>query len=379
MSRGRFLSDGERDRRRAEDRDRLEQAARALLSSDGWQQWVRVRSRNGLSRYSLRNQLLIALQAPNASFVAGFHAWNDLGRTVTKGQRGIRILAPMPIRDRDETVTTKAGNGEEKVRTLFKSVAVFDVSQTELLPGRETAPLAPPSQPITSDSHAYLLDPLTTFAEHLGYRVEQRTLEGPAPGGWCDAEHNLIVVDASLPPNARVRVLVHELAHASGIGYAELGRERAEVMVDCVIFCPTRRNRGSGAGLSVGDRRYLRALAGRMRSTVMTGLLASNRRTAEAGGRVEQLAFGVLFVEVDDGSACHEALDAGAVPIGEAELPSWPRDSLDILAGGGRLVHVVRDVAHRRPPLSVEGLGEDGLRLVRPTEYALGMLEIEPV
>lgn len=53
MGKGRPLSDEERARRRAEDRDRLEQAARALLSSDGWQQWVRVRSRNGLSRYSL--------------------------------------------------------------------------------------------------------------------------------------------------------------------------------------------------------------------------------------------------------------------------------------------------------------------------------------
>lgn len=97
MSKGRPLSDEERARRRAEDRDRLEQAARALLTSDGWQQWVRVRSRNGLSRYSLRNQLLIALQAPHASFVAGFRAWHELGRTVAKGQRGI----PDPRPDAD--------------------------------------------------------------------------------------------------------------------------------------------------------------------------------------------------------------------------------------------------------------------------------------
>lgn len=235
MSKGRPLSDEERARRRAEDRDRLEQAARALLSSDGWQQWVRVRSRNGLSRYSLRNQLLIALQAPHASFVAGFHAWHDLGRTVAKGQRGIRILAPMPIRDRDQTATKQAADDADRVRTLFKSVAVFDVSQTEALPDREAVVLEPPSQPITGDSHAHLLDPLTAFAARLGYRVEHRTLNGPADG-WCDVEHKLIVVDAGKPANARVRVLVHELAHAMGIGYTELGRERAEVMVDCVTY-----------------------------------------------------------------------------------------------------------------------------------------------
>jgi hypothetical protein len=234
MSKGRPLSEQERARRRAEDRDRLEQAARALLTSDGWQQWIGVRSRNGLSRYSLRNQLLIALQAPHASFVAGFHAWHDLGRTVTKGQRGIRILAPMPIRDRDERPKEPA-DGEAQVRTLFKSVAVFDVSQTDALSGREAVALEPPTQPITGDSHAHLLDPLTAFAATLGYRVEQRTLHGPA-GGWCDAEHELIVIDAGKPANARVRVLVHELAHALGIGYAELGRKRAEVMVDCVTY-----------------------------------------------------------------------------------------------------------------------------------------------
>lgn len=95
--------------------------------------------------------------------------------------------------------------------------------------------LEPPSQPITGDSHAHLLEPLTAFAAEMDYRVEQRTLPGP-PGGWCDAKQKLIVVDAGKPGNARVRVLVHELAHALGIGYADLGRERAEVMVDCVTY-----------------------------------------------------------------------------------------------------------------------------------------------
>jgi len=53
--------------------------------------------------------------------VAGFHAWNDLGRRASKGAKAIRILAPMPLRDREE----EAGEDDE-VRVLFKSVAVFD-------------------------------------------------------------------------------------------------------------------------------------------------------------------------------------------------------------------------------------------------------------
>ena len=57
-------TDSERAQRRQADRDRLEQAARALLASEGWQRWVKVRSTNGLARYSFGNQILIALQRP---------------------------------------------------------------------------------------------------------------------------------------------------------------------------------------------------------------------------------------------------------------------------------------------------------------------------
>jgi len=232
----RWLTDDERAERRAQDRERLEQAARELLSSEGWRRWIEVRARNGLARYSLGNQLLIALQAPDARFVAGFHAWKDLGRRVSKGERGIRILAPMPLRGRDTRKDSSSAREDgDNVRTLFKSVAVFDVAQTEALPGRELVALEPPSEPIAGESHAHLLAPLERLAGELGYRVEQRRLDGAADG-WCDATAQQIVVNAALPGNARVRVLVHEIAHALGIGYADHGRARAEVLVDCVTY-----------------------------------------------------------------------------------------------------------------------------------------------
>jgi hypothetical protein len=71
----RKLTDAERAESREADRDRLEHAARALLSSEGWRRWVKVRSTNGLARYSFGNQLLIAMQRPDASYVAGFRAF----------------------------------------------------------------------------------------------------------------------------------------------------------------------------------------------------------------------------------------------------------------------------------------------------------------
>ncbi len=232
----RWLTDDERAERRARDRLRLEQAARELLSSEGWRRWIEVRARNGLARYSLGNQLLVALQAPDARFVAGFHAWKDLGRRVSKGERGIRILAPMPIRDRDaEGDSSSARDDGDNVRTLFKAVAVFDVAQTEPLPGRKPVALEAPFEPITGESHVHLLAPLQRLAGELGYRVEQRRLDGAADG-WCDSAVKRIVVNAALPANARVRVLVHEIAHALGINYSDHGRARAEVIVDCVTY-----------------------------------------------------------------------------------------------------------------------------------------------
>ena len=228
------LTETERAERRRADRERLEQAARALLTSEGWQRWMRVRSTNGLAHYSFGNQLLIALQCPDATYVAGFRAFLKLNRCVRKGERAIRVLAPMSVRGREaqqresDTVTDEASR-----RIFFRAVPVFDVSQTEVLPGTEPIPLEPPCEPIAGSSHAHLLAPLERLAGELGYSVTRRTLEGPAEG-WCDASEHAIVVNDELPPNAQVRVLAHELAHALGIGYREHGRRRAEVIVDTV-------------------------------------------------------------------------------------------------------------------------------------------------
>ena len=98
----RRLSNQERGERRAADRERLHQAAQQLLTSDDWQRWARVRARGGLARLSLNNQLLVALSCPDATFAAGFNAWLAQGYCMRKGETAIRIIAPTPIKDRDD-------------------------------------------------------------------------------------------------------------------------------------------------------------------------------------------------------------------------------------------------------------------------------------
>jgi hypothetical protein len=225
------LSDQEREQRRAQDRERLKQAAEQLLGSAGWRRWVRARARNGLARYSVSNLCLILLANPEASFVAGFRAWLELGYCVRKGQRAIRIFAPMPVKSEQAADPER----DDHTRLLFRVVPVFDRSQVEPLDGRDHAPLEPPSQPLTGDSHAHLLTPAAELARQLGYTVSFQTTPAGV-GGWCEHRAKAIVIDADAAPNARLRTLIHEITHALGVDYETYSREQAEVIVDTVTF-----------------------------------------------------------------------------------------------------------------------------------------------
>lgn len=235
----------EREARRKADRQRLEHAAQALLTSDGWRRWIAVRATNGLARYSVGNQLLIALDCHargiTPTYIAGFRAFLDLNRCVRKGEKAIEILAPCVVKQRDEY-----GHETDERKVFFRTVPVFDVSMTDPLPGKTPVAVGPPSEPITGDSHHHLIAPLTALAAELGYTVEFRDLPDHGPSGWCDPKARQIVI-ASGPANAQVRTLTHEIAHALGIGYADYGREQAEVLVDCVTYVVC-----SSVGLDVG-------------------------------------------------------------------------------------------------------------------------------
>src|SRR4051794_6611733 len=178
MTAKRRLTENEREQRRAQDRERLKDAAEQLLTSEGWQRWVQVRARGGLARLSLNNQLLVALACPGATFVAGFRAWLKLGYCPVKGSKAIRIMAPMPVRERDP----QTGEKTDETRVLFKAVSVFDRTQVDVLPSGQRTPLEPPCEPLTGDSHAHLLEPLVAFAATLGYSVSFEPVAGPAGG-----------------------------------------------------------------------------------------------------------------------------------------------------------------------------------------------------
>ena len=127
-------------------------------------------------------------------------------------------------------------------RVIFRAVPVFDVAQTDRIAGAVQAPLVPPGEPVTGDSHAHLIPVLETLAASLGYRVVYEDLPAGVEGS-CDRTGRVIRVDDDLSPNGRVSVLVHELGHAYGVGYHTHPRREAEVIVEtaahitCAALC----------------------------------------------------------------------------------------------------------------------------------------------
>ena len=84
------------------------------------------------------------------------------------------------------------------------------------------------------DTHGHLIDPLMNLAESLGYTV--KVCDTGDAGGWCDPNDKVIAVSEKFHFNGMVRVLVHEIAHALGVGYEEYGRGAAEVIVESVTY-----------------------------------------------------------------------------------------------------------------------------------------------
>jgi len=210
------LTDLERAERRKQEQQLTQRAVAQLRCSAGWQRWLTVRARVGLRRLSIRNQLLVCLQDPTATYVAGFRAWLKLGYCVRRGCTShIRIWAPCPPSKKRLQAWRDAGAvAADKPKTYYRLEAVFSQAQVEPLPPpAEPAPLDPPIAELEGDSLAWARGPLQQLAGELGYTVLGRTL-AKGHGGSCDPQAKVVTLNDALAVNAQVDVLCHELAHA---------------------------------------------------------------------------------------------------------------------------------------------------------------------
>lgn len=200
--------------------DRLEQGIAELFDSERYKEYLRVMSK--FHNYSFNNTLLIAMQKPDASLVAGFSAWkNKFGRNVMKGQKGIKIIAPSPFKIKQEMekidphtrkpVIGKDGKPvtEEKEITIpaYKVVSVFDVSQTE---GRELPDIA--VDELTGDVDRYK-DFFAALEKTSPVPIGFEKIEGGAHG-YYHLEDKRIAIDEGMSQLQTLKTAIHEIAHA---------------------------------------------------------------------------------------------------------------------------------------------------------------------
>jgi antirestriction protein ArdC len=154
--------------------------------------------------YSFGNILQIARQRPDATNVAGMYTWNQLGRRVKKGEKGIQIFAPMIGKNRKKQEETEQNRDEKSASILvgFRAVYVFDVAQTD---GAELpAPAA-----VTGEAGAHL-DRLVEFVQQQGIELEYNERIAPAQGASYGGKIVLLPGQSKAETFA---TLVHELGH----------------------------------------------------------------------------------------------------------------------------------------------------------------------
>lgn len=190
--------------------DQLETGITELFNSEQYAAYLSTMSK--FHRYSFGNILLILLQCPGASQVAGYGDWKkNFGRQVKRGERGITILAPCPYRRREEVEETAPDGSTATTiqlvqRVGFRTVTVFDVSQTE---GK---PLSELVHKLTGDVADY--ERMTEAICALSpYPINIEAFPGAAYG-CCNFVEQRILVQPDMSQVQTIKTMIHEVSHA---------------------------------------------------------------------------------------------------------------------------------------------------------------------
>ncbi len=198
--------------------DQLEKGVGELFESDKYKNWLNTMSK--FHNYSLNNTLLIAMQMPEATYVAGYMAWQTkFQRHVLKGEKAIKILAPVPYTitavrekaDPDGNFPVHDKNGDPEIeetevkRIAFKVANVFDISQTQ---GKELPTL---TEHLKGDVSGY-----ETFIEALGnicpVPITFEDIQGGA-NGYYHLVEDRIAINEGMSEIQTVKTMIHEMAH----------------------------------------------------------------------------------------------------------------------------------------------------------------------
>ena len=200
--------------------EKLEQGIKELFESEKYKTYLNTMSK--FHNYSFNNTMLIAMQKPDATLVAGFKAWQkNFDRHVKKGEKGIRILAPAPYKIKEEQEKLDPVTGEimldkngmpitEEVEIkipAFRVVPVFDVSQTD---GKELPDIGVNELSGSVEDYEDFMQALTEVSP---VPITYEDIEGEVKGYFHTTDHR-IAIQEGMSQSQTVKTAIHEVAHA---------------------------------------------------------------------------------------------------------------------------------------------------------------------
>jgi antirestriction protein ArdC len=206
--------------------DSIEQGIQNVFQSDRYAQYLRTMSR--FHRYSVNNTMLIYMQKPDATLVAGFNKWRDqFSRNVMRGEKGIKIIAPTPFKkkieeeklDPDTKIPMRDADGsiimeEKEIKIpMYKVVSVFDVSQTE---GK---PLPTLANDLTGNVKQYAVF-MEALRRSSPVPLAFEAME-PNTDGYFSEKDQHIAIRSDMSEVQTVSAAVHEITHATLHNYEQ--------------------------------------------------------------------------------------------------------------------------------------------------------------
>lgn len=254
--------------------DKLEAGVIEFFTSEKYITYLQVMSK--FHTYSANNQVLIAMQMPDATAVAGYNSWmRNFDRHVKRGEKSITILAPMKVKIKIDTDRRDADGKiiqEERETIKFRPVSVFDVSQTE---GK---PLPEIITELTGDVSRY--EQLLYAARQAApYPIEIGAVEGSAKG-WCNFTQEKIIIKEGMSEAQTLKTAFHETAHARiHAGDTDKSREQKEVEAESIAYVVC-----SHFGLDTSDYSfgYVATWAGRQDINLLKQSLQTISQTAKS-------------------------------------------------------------------------------------------------
>jgi antirestriction protein ArdC len=191
--------------------NKLKNGVKGLVESEAYKRYLITASK--FHKYSFGNQILIAIQRPDSTQVAGYNTWLKLGRKVRTGEKGIMIFAPMFYHKQVETETPDGEIETHQVdRLRFKLVYVFDIAQTD---GKDIPTIYDFYKPVTDEFNPTLWKALLDLAHSYKVEVELDSRPHHSEYGHWNKENNSIWInpDKCLTDSQKLSTLLHECGH----------------------------------------------------------------------------------------------------------------------------------------------------------------------